>query len=153
MYFFSVKAPTGLQAPIQLTALPGGKTVTVTWASPERPNGVISEYRILSYRVHPPQSAPGETVIKDTGVLNATISGLQPYTTYEIRIQASTVGGSSVGPGKNVTTEESGIFQYLFNFIPCMCSERFCPNANFISRQKIFSIKAGKETNLANFET
>lgn len=121
MYFFSVKAPTGLQAPIQLTALPGGKTVTVTWASPERPNGVISEYRILSYRVHPPQSAPGETVIKDTGVLNATISGLQPYTTYEIRIQASTVGGSSVGPGKNVTTEESGIFQYLLNlFLVCV---------------------------------
>ena len=90
--------------------LPGGETVIVTWSLPERPNGVITEYRILSYRVNPPGTPAVETVITDTSVLNATISGLQPYTTYDIRIQASTVGGSSVGPAKNVTTEESGIF-------------------------------------------
>ena len=81
----------------------------VVWTPPERPNGVISEYRILSYRVHPPQSTPDESVITDISVLNATITALQPYTTYEIRIQAFTVGGNAVGPGKNVTTEESGI--------------------------------------------
>ena len=106
--FFSFKAPTGLQAPIQLIPLPGGTTVRVTWAPPQRPNGVLTEYRILSYRVHPPQAVPGETVVSDTSILNITISGLQPFTTYEIKIQAFTVGGSSVGPGNNVTTEESG---------------------------------------------
>ena len=88
----------------------------VAWTPPERPNGVISEYRVLSYRVNPPQSTPDETVITDINVLNATITALQPYTTYEIRIQASTVGGSAVGPGKNVTTEESGIL-----FCSCFC--------------------------------
>lgn len=96
--------------------LPGGKTVRVVWTPPGRPNGVISEYGILSYRVHPPQSTPDETVITDTSVLNTTITALQPYTTYEIRIQAFTVGGSAVGPGKNVTTQESGIL-----FCSCFC--------------------------------
>lgn len=83
--------------------------MSVTWAPPERPNGVITEYRIVAYRVDPPRAAAEETVVTDTSILNATVSGLQPYTTYEIRIQASTVGGTSEGPGKNVTTEESGI--------------------------------------------
>ena len=96
----------------------------VTWALPERPNGVISKYKILSYRVHPPESAPIEAVITDTSVLNATISGLQPYTTYEIRIQAFTNGGNSVGPGKNVTTEESGILK-CFNIVLFLVCRRF----------------------------
>lgn len=81
----------------------------VTWAPPARPNGVLTEYRILSYRVHPRQAVPAEKVVSDIGVLNTTVSGLQPYAIYEIKIQAFTAGGSSVGPGKNVTTEESGI--------------------------------------------
>ena len=114
---FSLKAPAGLQAPIQLISLPGGTTVIVAWVPPQRPNGVLTEYRILSYRVHPPQAVPGETVVSDTTVLNTTISGLQPYTTYEIKIQAFTVGGSSVGPGGNVTTEESGILNWII-FLP-----------------------------------
>lgn len=106
---YPLTAPTGLQAPIQLIPLPGGTEVRVTWAPPARPNGVLTEYRILSYRVHPRQAVPAEKVVSDIGVLNTTVSGLQPYTIYEIKIQAFTAGGSSVGPGKNVTTEESGI--------------------------------------------
>ena len=119
LVFFSVKAPTGLQAPTQLVPLPGGTTVIVTWEPPQRPNGVLTEYRILSYRVHPPQAVPGETVVSDMNLLNTTITGLQPYTTNEIKIQAFTIGGSSIGPGKNVTTEESGILNKLFHRMNC----------------------------------
>ena len=118
--FFLTKAPSGLQAPVQLEPLPGGETVGVIWAPPERPNGVINEYRILAYRVDTPGATPDETVIVDTSVFNGTISGLQAYTIYEIRIQAFTVGGSSVGPGKNVTTEESGIL--FCSVLPVKCT-------------------------------
>lgn len=89
----------------------------MTWAPPQRPNGVLTEYRILSYRVHPPQAVPGETVVSDTSILNTTVSGLQPFTTYTMKIQAFTVGGSAVGPGKNVTTEESGIRDFFFSLL------------------------------------
>ena len=125
LVFFSVKAPTGLQAPTQLVPLPGGTTVMVTWAPPQRPNGVLTEYRILSYRVHPLQVVPGETVVSDISILNTTISGLQPYTTYEIKIQAFTVGRSSIGPDKNVTTDESGILNELFHRMNCPNSHSF----------------------------
>lgn len=121
MSCLSSTAPTGLQAPIQLIPLPGGTEVIVTWAPPARPNGVLIEYRILSYRVHPTQAVPAEKVVSDTGVLNTTVSGLQPYSTYEIKIKAFTVGGSSVGPGRNVTTEESGSLNISLIFISVFC--------------------------------
>ena len=41
------------------------------------------------------------------------------------RIQASTVGGSSVGPGKNVTTEEAGFFLFV-----CVCVCFFAMSGN-----------------------
>ena len=106
----------------------------VTWALPERSNGIILEYKILSYRVHPPQSAPDETVTTDTSVLNATISGLQPYTSYEIRIQAFTVWGNSVGPGKIVTTAESGILKCFNVVLFLVRRRRFCLGDNFLPR-------------------
>lgn len=64
---------------------------------------------MLSYRAQSPWALHGQSDLLGTDSLNATISGLQPYTTYEIKIQAFTIGGGNVGLGKNVTTEESGI--------------------------------------------
>ena len=90
----------------------------VIWVPPQRPNGVLTGYRVLSYRSQSPRAPHGQSDLLGTDDLNATISGLQPYTTYEIKIQAFTVEGSNVGLGKNVTTEESGIERSSYSLVP-----------------------------------
>ena len=101
-------APTGIQAPIRVMPLLGGQTINVTWKPPQRPNGVLIEYKIVVFLVLHPERAPIETTVSDTSILNKIISGLSPFTDYEVRIRASTAGGTGEGPGTNVTTEESG---------------------------------------------
>lgn len=90
----------------------------VIWVPPQRPNGVLTGYRVLSYRAQAPRALHGQSDLLGTDDLNATISGLQPYTTYEIKIQAFTVEGGNVGLGKNVTTEESGIERSSYCLVP-----------------------------------
>ena len=90
----------------------------VIWVPPQRPNGVLTGYRVLSYRAQAPRALHGQSDLLGTDDLNATISGLQPYTTYEIKIQAFTIEGGNVGLGKNVTTEESGIERSSYCLVP-----------------------------------
>lgn len=83
--------------------------MNVSWSPPETPNGVLTQYRILANDTSRTNSSLVVTTVTDTGVLSQILSGLRPFTTYEIKIAASTIGGSKVGPGQGIKTKEAGI--------------------------------------------
>ena len=103
------KAPSGIAAPTQLLPLVGGRSVHVTWTAPQTANGILTKFVILAYDMSSPGSKPVESTFTDTSSLNGTIAGLKPYTTYDIKIAMYTFGGSAVGPGRNVRTEQAGM--------------------------------------------
>jgi usherin len=78
-------------------------TVTLQWAAPTSPNGLITEYRIHIGLL-------AETmVVAYTGVasvLRAILGNLVAYTTYYASLTACTVVGCTAGPALAVTTKE-----------------------------------------------
>ena len=47
-------------------------------------------------------------VLNDVNVVNATLSGMEPFTWYDVRVAAFTNGGTGESPGVEVRTLESG---------------------------------------------
>lgn len=95
-------APDNVSTPI-LEVL-SATSMKVLWAVPGLPNGVISKYEVL-YNF---KGAQGNAQIKDAGVAKETVlTGLLPYTLYEVRIRACTLKGCSTGEAKSARTHEA----------------------------------------------
>ena len=79
------------------------RSVDFSWIHPDRPNGVILEYRLhcsadssmITHRV------PGS-------LTKATVEGLQPFTGYLCNITAHTSAGGGPAATTSVTTAEDG---------------------------------------------
>ncbi|XP_040841245.1 usherin [Ochotona curzoniae] len=90
--------PSGLSPPqIQIVA---SRTASVQWGAPLFPNGVIQSYELQLYVACPPDPAlpctPSQTETKYTGPdQQASLGGLQPYTTYKLRVVAHNEVGSA----------------------------------------------------------
>nr|XP_057944950.1 usherin isoform X3 [Doryrhamphus excisus] len=94
--------PTGIPAPHNVT-ITGPHSISLVWSAPAQFNiSQLVHYNILlnpgsdSAAVHP------------TGQdLNLTVKGLQPFTTYHVRVQACQTGGCGIGKGIYVQTLEA----------------------------------------------
>ena len=106
-------APEFYRAPYDVTPLPGGRSMYVAWQPPQVYRGVLRGYIVRAYDDSNSSVSPVELKFNEMDIFNATLDGLQPYTTYDVRIAAFTDGGTGESPGTSVRTLESGKFQVL----------------------------------------
>ncbi|XP_028396319.1 LOW QUALITY PROTEIN: usherin-like [Dendronephthya gigantea] len=100
-------APEFYRPPSDVIPLNGGRSTRVTWQPPQVYRGVLRGYILRAYHVRNSSVRPVEMVLNDISVVNATLSGLEPYTWYDVRVAAFTNGGTGESPGKEVRTLES----------------------------------------------
>lgn len=93
-----------------ITLIPGGEKVIVTWDPPPVPNGVVFRYE--AYKRASPFSGPGIALRPNSpvDVRNITASGLLPYTEYEFRVVAYTseISGDTSSLWRRIRTAEGG---------------------------------------------
>ena len=76
-------------------------TVTLSWMSPDMPNGIIVNYRV-QYRRSDSSSPNYNSIDTNTNDLTYTVTGLSTNTEYNFRVRADTAVGCS-DPSNNVT--------------------------------------------------
>ena len=86
-----------------------GTTVTLSWMSPDPPNGIIRSYRVQYKRSD--SSSYTSTDTRNNN-LTYTVTGLMTGTEYEFRVRADTVVGQSIP--SNVVTTFVGKFILLY---------------------------------------
>ncbi|XP_004439711.1 PREDICTED: usherin [Ceratotherium simum simum] len=101
--------PSGLSSP-QIQTL-ASRTASFQWSPPLFPNGVIQSYELQLYKACPPGSAvpctPSQTETKYSGPRQtASLGGLQPYTTYRLRVVAHNEVGSTASEWISFTTQK-----------------------------------------------
>ena len=84
-------------------------TVTLSWMSPDPPNGIITNFQV-QYRRTDSSSPNYNSVDTNTNDLTYTVTGLSTNTEYNFRVRADTVVGHS-NPS-NVVTALVGKLQY-----------------------------------------
>ena len=95
-------APDNVSAPT-LEVL-SSTLMKVTWSVPGIPNGVITKYEVLySFK-----GSQGNPQIRDAGIAKeVSLTGLLPFSEYEVRIRACTKEGCSTGEAKTARTFEA----------------------------------------------
>lgn len=100
-----------------VTLIPGGRSVYVTWDEPPVPNGKVFRYDL--YMRASPFSGGGQAIKPDSpvDVRNTTVPNLVPYTLYEFRVVAFTaeVNGDTASAWKRIRTAEGGKFKIFCN--------------------------------------
>ena len=91
--------PESIESP-QLVAL-SSSSISITWSSPQTPNGVLVSYEV---NVISPVSI---NITHEPNILSTTVSSLEPYVEYTIRIQACTIVGCVVSSSDTVRTLQS----------------------------------------------
>ena len=83
-------------------------SIQLSWQPPVRPNGVIVTYQV-EYRVSggDPTSPSTESVTVDGSVTSTSVSGLRPYTEYEIRLVARNLVGEVSSDWVSATTAQA----------------------------------------------
>eukprot|EP00794_Sanderia_malayensis_P020024 gene20024-21985_t len=97
--------PQGLAAP-SIVVL-SGVSVQASWPQPTNPNGLITQYEVRARRF---QQANNESVVLcciQPNVLNVTVTGLKPATTYEFRVAARSDGGIGYSTWTSAKTKDS----------------------------------------------
>uniref|UniRef100_A0A4W4GYM7 Usher syndrome 2A (autosomal recessive, mild) n=1 Tax=Electrophorus electricus TaxID=8005 RepID=A0A4W4GYM7_ELEEL len=97
--------PEGMAPP---TAWPTGPySVLLNWTQPSKPNGQISKYRVVYQKESrdPTLNSTMVTALTVPGdVHQAHVFGLEPYTSYSVRVEAVNKGGSAAGPWATLRT-------------------------------------------------
>ena len=83
-------------------------TVTLSWISPDPPNGMITQYQVQYRRTNSGGSFGNNQVTTD---LTYTVTGLTTGTLYGFRVRAFTAVGN--GPPSDVATAFVGELQYV----------------------------------------
>ena len=99
--------PLGMSVPT-VTAQ-SAYALAISWQPPQRPNGVISTYTI-QYRVtsnDPTVTYPSKNVTVSGLVKSTSVSGLKPFTPYQVRIIAVNSAGSVASTFVEVTTGQA----------------------------------------------
>ncbi|XP_029281914.1 LOW QUALITY PROTEIN: usherin [Cottoperca gobio] len=99
----SVSCPTGIQAPHNVTVL-GPHSISLAWTIPAQFNSSQPvNYNILL------DPGSDRAIMHHAGQdRHLTVTGLQPFTAYYIRVQACQINGCGVGGGVYVRTLETG---------------------------------------------
>ncbi|XP_063040160.1 usherin [Engraulis encrasicolus] len=104
-----------LEAQPRGMALPWARPVSaysllLNWTGPSQPNGVIQRYRVLY------QKRPSDPTLNSSAVLALTVPGdteqahvfgLEPFSTYSVRVEATNAAGSASSPWAAVRTLEA----------------------------------------------
>ncbi|XP_002760562.4 usherin [Callithrix jacchus] len=111
--------PSGLSSP-QIETL-ASRTASFQWSPPMFPNGVIHSYELQLHVACPPDSAvpctPSQIETKYMGLeQKASLVGLQPYTTYKLRVVAHNEVGSTASEWISFTTQKE-LPQYRAPFL------------------------------------
>ena len=109
VYTASFLVPSGYPQNFQANATTS-QSATLTWNLPflQEQNGIITGYVIEISEL-----GIGETSQLSTAFLNRTINDLFPFTTYQLRIAASTdIGTGPFSPAFTITTLEDGQMSY-----------------------------------------
>lgn len=69
---------------------------------------MLRGYILRAYPVWNSSIRPVEMGINEITIFNSTLSGLEPYTLYDVRVAAFTNGGTGESPGARTRTLESG---------------------------------------------
>ena len=87
-------------------------TVTLSWMSPDPPNGIIRNYRI-QYSISDRDNY--NSINTNTNGLTYTVTGLMTGIEYDFRVRAETVtvGSMGRGPPSHVITALVGKFIYF----------------------------------------
>ena len=101
MYFLTVPTPPRSLMIVDIT----DTTVTLSWMSPDPPNGIIINYRV-QYRRSDSSSPDYTSIDTNTTDLTYTVTGLSTNTEYDFRVRADTVAGRSYP--SNVVTVFTG---------------------------------------------
>ena len=81
----------------------------VSWQAPGAPNGIITKYQV-QYRpisTDPTTQYPVKSVTVAGNVLSTSVSGLQPYTRYQVRVTAVNSAGPTSGAWTEVMTKQA----------------------------------------------
>ena len=86
-YCFNISVPAGQEYISPRTQSVLSTTVNVTWSPPRFPNGLLTRYEV--YRYDPTDLTRPNLATSTLGtMLNALVTGLAPYTNYQISIRA-----------------------------------------------------------------
>ncbi|KAG3258086.1 usherin, transcript variant X1 [Ictidomys tridecemlineatus] len=101
--------PSGVSSP-QVQTL-ASRTASFQWSPPLFPNGVVQSYELHLHVACPPESAlpctPSQTEVKYRGPgQRASLEGLQPYTTYKLRVVAHNEAGGTASQWISFTTQK-----------------------------------------------
>ena len=91
-------------------------TVTLSWMSPDPPNGIIRSYRV-QYRISDVNNNVNDNYISiDTrnNDLTYTVMGLMTGTKYDFRVRGETLSEDYRGPPSNVVTTVVGKLEMLY---------------------------------------
>lgn len=99
--------PQGLPEPFVMVT--GAFSVKVQWVQPAKPNGEINKYKIMYKKSQTDPTLQDNTqsvVVKGT-VTETSVSGLQPYSDYQLRLQAFNPAGNVTSTWTSFKTGES----------------------------------------------
>ena len=99
--------PRGLPQPFVMVT--GAFSVKVQWVHPANPNGEISKYKIMYKKTEADPTIQDNTqsVIVNGSIIETSISGLQPYSDYQLRLQAFNPAGNVTSTWTSFKTGES----------------------------------------------
>ncbi|KAH3846702.1 hypothetical protein DPMN_089004 [Dreissena polymorpha] len=99
--------PVGLSAPNVLVT--GAFSVRLSWLPPSKVNGIISQYTV-TYKLNtdnPTSPESSRTISVPGTTIDTSISGLEPFSSYQLKIQAFNSAGNVSSSWANFKTAES----------------------------------------------
>uniref|UniRef100_A0A8C1J3X3 Usherin n=1 Tax=Cyprinus carpio TaxID=7962 RepID=A0A8C1J3X3_CYPCA len=100
--------PQGMDAPSARPA--SAYSLLLSWTQPSMPNGMISNYRVVYQKLPNDPTFNSTTVTALTvlgNIFQAHVFGLEPYTTYNVRVEAVNGAGQVSSPWTTVQTLEA----------------------------------------------
>ena len=107
-FFLSLAAPDVAPGNVGISSK-SSTFLTIQWdaIAREKAHGTIQHY-IVEFRLHGKEKK-GNWTKTTTTKLTKTLTGLKPYTTYDVRVAAKTVDRGPYSDVRNFTTAEGGV--------------------------------------------
>lgn len=102
----TAEAPPTFQPAPTVTTL-SATSLSVQWAAPDQPNGVIIRYAVF-LRVAPFEGDGQQVAMVNSSVFSVEVGGLLPFTTYQFSVESHTVAGGTQSEWREGTTAQLG---------------------------------------------
>lgn len=89
-------------------------SISMIWGNPERPNGVINEYKLYAYYPVDNLGRRSQVVLKSGLFYEYTLIDLRPFSNYSFWLEAVNEFGSSQSKTLHVVTSETGKMLCVF---------------------------------------